>query len=352
MTRRIQQEAAATFDALFLTGEGDVLPPVEALSLFYDFRELTPIGRRGDEMIRRLADRLVSVDLLDQAAQLLQHQVDHRLQGAARARIAARLAVVYLLNRKPERALAALRTTRIADLATELRDQRMLLEARALSDVGRQELALEVIANLEGREAIRLRSDILWAARRYREAAEQIELLYGDRWRDFQPLKEPERGDILRAALGYVLADDALGLQRFREKYAAKMADSPDSHAFDVVCTPAGASGAAPADDAEFRRIAKTVAAADTLDGFLRELGARYPDTGALAPAPAAATAPPAPPAGAPAAPAGARATTPATKPPAAPANDRQALGPLPADFMTGSLPALPALPAVAPLRE
>ena len=84
------------------------MPPIEALGLFYDFRELTPIGRRGDEMIRRLADRLVSVDLLDQAAELLQHQVDHRLQGGARAQVATRLAVVYLMNRKPDRALATL----------------------------------------------------------------------------------------------------------------------------------------------------------------------------------------------------------------------------------------------------
>ena len=59
-------------------------------------------------MIRRLADRLVAVDLLDQAAELLQHQVDHRLQGAARAQVATRLAVIYLMNRKADRALATL----------------------------------------------------------------------------------------------------------------------------------------------------------------------------------------------------------------------------------------------------
>ena len=64
------------------------MPPIDALSLFYDFRDLTPVGRRGDEMIRKLADRLVSVDLLDQAAEVLQHQVDNRLQGAARAQVA------------------------------------------------------------------------------------------------------------------------------------------------------------------------------------------------------------------------------------------------------------------------
>ncbi len=154
-----------TFDSLFLGGKGDALPPIEALGLFYDYRDLTPIGRRGDEMIRRLADRLVSVDLLDQAAELLQHQVDHRLQGAARAQVATRLAVIYLMNRKPRpRARRRLQTTRTAELSNELRDQRLLLEARALSDTGRHDLALELIANINSHEAIRLRSDILWAA--------------------------------------------------------------------------------------------------------------------------------------------------------------------------------------------
>ncbi|HET7850129.1 MAG TPA: tetratricopeptide repeat protein [Pseudolabrys sp.] len=279
MTRKIQDEAAATFDHLFLDGVGDSMPPVEALGLFYDYRELTPIGRRGDEMIRKLADRLISVDLLDQAAELLQHQVDHRLQGAARAQVATRLAVIYLMNRKADRALKALQSTRAAGLSTELRDQRLLLEARALSELGRHELALEVISDLKSREAIRLRSDILWAAQRWREAAEQIELLYGNRWKDFTPLTETERQDILRAGIGYALGEDALGLQRFREKYAAKMADGPDRRAFDVVTAPIGTSGA------EFRDVARRIASLDTLDAFLRDMHKRYADSSPLSPA-------------------------------------------------------------------
>ena len=81
-----------------------------------------------------------------------------------------------------------------------------------MSDIGRHDLALELIANIKGREAIRLRSDILWAARRWREAAEQIELLYGERWRDFTPLSEAERADILRAAIGFALGEEPIGL--------------------------------------------------------------------------------------------------------------------------------------------
>ena len=287
MTRKIQDEAAVTFDSLFLAGKGDALPPVEALGLFYDFRELTPIGRRGDEMIRRLADRLVAVDLLDQAAELLQHQVDHRLQGAARAQVATRLATIYLMNRKPDRGLATLQATRSAELSNELRDQRLLLEARALTDIGRHDLALELIANVNGREAIRLRSDILWAARRWSLAAEQIELLYGDRWRDFTPLSDAERADILRAAIGFALGDEPLGLSRLREKYTAKMADGPDRRAFDVVSAPIGTSST------EFQAVARKIASVDTLTTFLSDMRARYPDAAGTPPPDAAKAAPP-----------------------------------------------------------
>jgi tetratricopeptide (TPR) repeat protein len=277
-SRQGQDETAALFAQLFLSPKGDDLPAVDALGMFYEYRELTPIGRRGDEMIRRLADRLVAVDLLDQASELLQYQVDKRLEGAARAQVAARLAMVYLTNRKPDRAISALRTTRIADLSGELRQQRLLLEARAQSDVGRHDLALDIISNISGREAIRLRSDIYWASRRWREASEQIELYYADRWRDFKPLNPLEKGDVVRAVVGYALADDAIGLARFREKYAPLMSAEPDRSAFETASKPATANSTGVAE------IARMAASVDTLDGFLREMRSRFPDATARAP--------------------------------------------------------------------
>ena len=277
IARQGQDLASALFAQLFLGPKGDDLPPIDALGTFYEHRELTPIGRRGDEMIRRLADRLVAVDLLDQASELLQYQVDKRLEGAARAQVAARLAMVYLTNRKPDRAIAALRSTRIADLSGELRQQRLLLEARAQSDVGRHDLALDIISNISGREAIRLRSDIYWAARQWRESAEQIELYYGDRWRDFKPLNPVEKGDVIRAVVGYALAEDAIGLARFREKYAPLMSGDADRVAFETASKPTANSSA------EFAKIARMAASVDTLDGFLREMKTRFPDATARA---------------------------------------------------------------------
>ncbi|MFB6452504.1 tetratricopeptide repeat protein [Bradyrhizobium tunisiense] len=277
-SRQAQDLASELFTQIFLGPKGDELPPVEALGMFYEFRELTPIGRRGDELIRRLADRLASIDLLDQAAELLQYQVDHRLEGAARAQVAARLSMIYLANRRPDMAITALRASRISDLSGELRQQRLLLEARAQSDVGRHDLALDIVSNVTGREVLRLRSDIFWAARRWRESAEQIELYYGERFRDFKPLNSVEKSDIIRAAVGYALADDSIGLSRFREKYAPLMSESADRLAFDIASKPAAASSA------EFAEIAKLAASVDTLDGFLREMKQRFPDATARAP--------------------------------------------------------------------
>jgi hypothetical protein len=292
-SREAQDRAQNLFAQIFLSDKGDNLPPIDALAMFYEFRELTPIGRRGDEMIRRLADRLVAVDLLDQAAELLQYQVDHRLEGSARAQVAAKLAMVYLANRKPDLAITALRSTRIADLSGELRQQRLLLEGRAQSDIGRHDLAIDIVSNLSGREAIRLRSDIYWAARRWREASEQIELYYGDRFRDFKPLNPAEKSDIIRAVIGYALADDAIGMARFRDKYAPLMSGESDKLAFDAASKPNAANSG------DFAAIAKMAASVDTLDGFLREMKARFPDaasrpiasdpepTGSLPPIPA-----------------------------------------------------------------
>jgi hypothetical protein len=194
--------------------------------------------------------------------------------------------MIYLTNRKPDRALAALRATRISDLAGELRQQRLLLEARAQSDIGRHDLALDIISNLVGREAIRLRSDIHWAARRWRESSEQIELLYGERWKEFAPLTEFEKADILRAAIGYSLSDDAIGLSRLKEKYAAKLDSDADRTAFDA------ATRLAASNSAEFATIARMAASVDTLDGFLREMRHRFPEMASRAPLPQAASRP------------------------------------------------------------
>ena len=268
--RLLQDEMGAVFSNLFLRGGVDKMEPVKALALFYDFREMTPVGRRGDEMVRRLANRLIAMDLLDQAADLLRHQIDHRLKGAARAQVAADLGVVYLMDRKPERALRVLNQTRQAKLPRELERQRNVVEARALTESGRPDLALEIVRNMRGEDVDRLRADTLWAARSWREAGEQIEGLLGGRWADDVPLADQERSDLLRAAIAYSLANDGFSLSRLATKFGSKMSESPDAKAFQIVTRPVEERGV------EFLSVLDNLQAVDSLDIFLSEYQRKY----------------------------------------------------------------------------
>ena len=91
------------------------LEPVQALAMFYDFKELAPIGADGDLMVRKIVRRLVDVDLLPQAAELLKYQAENRLDGVPRAQVSTDLAVIYLMDRRPEQALEAIIQWRLAN---------------------------------------------------------------------------------------------------------------------------------------------------------------------------------------------------------------------------------------------
>ncbi len=273
VSRELHDETARIFDEIFLGGRGEALDQVEAVALFFDFREFLPIGRRGDEIVRHLSDRLVELDLIDKATELLRHQVDNRLNGSARATVAARLATLYLMEGEPLAAREVLAETRLPELPESIRQARILLEARALSDLSRTDLALETLSESEGPEVDRLRADILWTARRWREAGEAHEAMTGQRWQDGDELTRRERTDVLRAAIAYSLADETIALDRLRAKFLDQMMASEDAAAFSVASSPDAL------DSEGFRALATRVTSSDTLFDFLDEYRKRFPES-------------------------------------------------------------------------
>lgn len=272
----LRDEAARVFGDLYLNGLADTMPPVEALSLFYDFRNLTPSGAQGDEMIRNLVRRLVKVDLLPQAAQLLEYQIDNRLGGIGKTQVAADLAVIYLADRRPGEALRVLNGTRLADIPASLARQRRILEVRALIDGGRGELALEIMRDMEGRDVDMLRVEAHWRARRYSRAGELLEALYSAT--PAQDLTHDDRMNIIRAGAGYVLNRDSLGLSRLRAKFSEAMVTAPEWPMFDLVTRTIEPTSL------EFKRVAREMTDIDSINAFLTAYRETYGGTGALAP--------------------------------------------------------------------
>lgn len=277
----LSDNAQKMFNDLFLNGMADSIGPIDALSIYYDFRQLTPPGARGDEMIRNLARRLVRVDLLPQAAELLQYQLDNRLRGVARTEVASDLAVIYLAEHKPAEAMRVLNDTRLPDLPASLARQRRILEARALLDGGRDQLALDMVRELTGQDVELMRIDAHWQAKRYAQAGQLIEGLYGSTPAGV-PLTKSARMGILQAGVGYVLTNDASGLARLRARYSDAMVNSPEWPMFDYVTGPIQATST------EFRQVASQIAAVDGLETFLAAYREVYESQGALTPVTAA----------------------------------------------------------------
>jgi len=271
LTSRMHDETAQRFAELFSGSGLGKLPRIETLALFYDFKEFLPIGRRGDEITRLLADRLVELDLLDQASEILKYQMDRRLSGAARSTVAARLAMIDLMNGKPADAVRALNTTRLVELPADVKRARLLLEAKALSDLSRTDQALEMLEVERGPEIDRLRADIYWTGRRWREAGEAYERLLGESWRGDGALGDSERADVMRAGVSYVMASENLSLDRLRSKFAPKMARGADARTFAFI------TGADRTRASDIREMARATANADTLSDFLKAYRERYP---------------------------------------------------------------------------
>ncbi|NQE60439.1 tetratricopeptide repeat protein [Caulobacter sp. RHG1] len=226
----LQNDISTTFRALFLEGLADGMQPVQAVGLFYDFQELTPIGVDGDQMVRNLVRRLVDVDLLDDAAKLLKYQVDNRLNGVPKAQVATDLAWIYLMNRKPQDALDTINNTRTTVLPPALNAERRLATARALMGLGRYDAALELVDRDTTKDGQEIRADIAWKQHAWPIAGASYERMLGDRWKSAGGLTSADEARLLRAAVAYSLADDDAALARLRTRWTkfVETAGNPD----------------------------------------------------------------------------------------------------------------------------
>jgi hypothetical protein len=262
-----QDDMRAAFANLYIKGGADKLPPVESLAIFYDNIDLTPIGADGDDMIRRMVDRLVAVDLLGPAATLLAYQVDKRLDGVAKAQVSTKLASIYLMDHKPQAAVDTLHNSQISGLPDQDGHARLLLEARAFAALKQWDNALDLIAVDDQPDTRRLRADIYWESGNWAMAGQKTEELMAARWNDPIPLSDSERGQVMRMAVAYSLANDETSLDRLRQHFAPKMQGTPDGSTFTVLSQEIDMHGLA------FRDAAAKIASVDTLLSFMKDFG-------------------------------------------------------------------------------
>ncbi len=235
----VTQQMSDTFNFLYLENGADSMPPVTAIAIYEEFKELTPAGRQGDEMIRNLADRLVKVDLLDQAAGLLQQQVQFRLQGVEKAEVGMNLALIHALATEQEKVLETLDATEVPDMPDELTASRRHLRAQSMMRLNQREEALMLLKDDKSLDADLIRSQLFWEQNDWKNAA--LSLLNVVRSSNIRPgdnLTEDQAAKVLNLATAYTLSGNERAIARLRTDYAGAMSRTSLKEAFALVAEP------------------------------------------------------------------------------------------------------------------
>ncbi len=260
-----------SFRDVFANNRLKDIGPLEAISLYEEFKDLTPPGEEGNKVVEKLAERLVDANLLGRASSLLEYHVNNRLTGDKKAAIAIRLAAIRLLDGNPDGAMRSLEIAEdtlnrletgagepakagqdAASMATpaavatpvkadpEKRRQIDLLRARALSMQKKPDEAIAILEDMRlDPDVNRLRTDIAWTSGKWEEAAMALnDLITAEDISPKMPLTDYQRDIILNRAIALNLSGNRVALANLRERHNAQMKGTTKGQMFEVVTRP------------------------------------------------------------------------------------------------------------------
>ncbi len=234
-----------SFQDVFDKDKLAAMTPIEAISFYEEFKDLTPSSDQGNDYIEKLAERLVDAELLGRASVLLENLVNNRLQGDKKTEIAIRLAAIRLLDGNPDGALRSLEIAQANLDKSEQKDaekqrQIFLLKARALSMKDKPDEALTILENLRiDPDVNKLRTDIAWVAGKWDQAAIALnDLITSEDISARTKLNDYQRDIILNRAIALNLSGERVALSNLRDRYNVQMKETSKGQMFEIVTRP------------------------------------------------------------------------------------------------------------------
>ena len=206
----------------------------DAAGLFWDNRDLAPPGQQGDMLLLMLVDRLIDARLYERAADLLSYQMRERARDIEKGPVSERVARLYILAGKPEKAILALRESDQPAYPAPMLDARHRVEAVALYQLGRADQALALLDDVPDTE--RLRSEMLWRRRDWQGLVGRLGTAPPPR-----ELGAVEQAVILRQAVALAMLGREPELSALRARYGAAFARLPSGPAFALLTGPVDA---------------------------------------------------------------------------------------------------------------
>ncbi len=172
----ITRKMVKLYNKIFDTPEIlNTMTDYEVVNLFYEYKELIPIGDAGDQVVLIVADKLANLGMLDTAESLLSHQINYRLQGDKKLSAAEKLAGILIADEKPQEAIEILHKTDNINTDYNRHLKRRRIKSKALIEQENFEKALEILSHDKGKMADELRAEIYFLKEDWENLAELLE---------------------------------------------------------------------------------------------------------------------------------------------------------------------------------
>lgn len=196
------------------TKPGSNLKDFQVAALYYEFKELTPIGVMGDKIVRILADKLFNLDLLEQTAEILEHQLAFRTEKEKKIDTANKLALVYILNNEPQNALNALKKTDGENFNYENYTEKLFLKSHALVNLGKYDEALKLLKGLKEPEVLEIKVKAAIAQNSYEEVKTALEPHLTAKGKELGQLSDIDSNYVVQLGIAYVLTGEIDNFER------------------------------------------------------------------------------------------------------------------------------------------
>ncbi len=214
------------------------MEPTELIALLDENAELMPEGPDGEPMRLLLAQKLMALDLPNQADPLLTKLMRAAPIGPARAGFGATLATLRLREGDPDGALLALSESNSSDMPDEVRQRRALITAHVEAKRGNTGEAVAALSGDQTETAEDARATILEHAQDWPAARDALALLAVHVVPDSGMLDDAQSKIVLRLATAAARADDETTLASLREKLGARIGSGPQADMFRLLTAP------------------------------------------------------------------------------------------------------------------
>jgi hypothetical protein len=172
--QQLTKEMAGIFSKIIFDPQ---IHPIDALTIYEDYKELSPPGKDGDNVELQAAQLYKSIELFDEAEEILTHLITFRLNGKDKVAAAIELADIYLKEHEWEKALTTLQKVDTKGVPLSLVLQSRQFEAKALLELDRTNEALARLHNQNDEKSKRLKALIYWKNNNWMNASPILESL-------------------------------------------------------------------------------------------------------------------------------------------------------------------------------